>query len=73
MARFSKTKKEEVGLSPDSLFFRGEIKNETTTLRIIDFDGKNLNQFKVEDINEISNSFFRNFYSSFFYYRSVRD
>lgn len=53
MSRFIKKKKEEIGLSPDALVFRGEQKEEEVLLRIIDFDADNLKEDAFKTINEI--------------------
>ncbi len=52
MARFIKTKKETIGLSPDILLFRGEKKSDYVKLRVIDFDSDNLNEIEVKNISE---------------------
>jgi len=38
MARFLKKSKEEIGISPDELIFRGEKKIDDVLLRVIDYD-----------------------------------
>lgn len=53
MARFIKKHKHEIGLSPDELFFRGEKKVEEVTIRVIDFDAKNLEENALKEIVEI--------------------
>ncbi|WP_298285405.1 magnesium/cobalt transporter CorA [uncultured Lutibacter sp.] len=55
MARFLKTKKEEVGLSPEAFKLRGEKKSDAVLLRIIDFDPQKLEEYIVEEINNIEN------------------
>jgi len=52
MARFLKTKKETIGLSPDAILFRGEKKIDYTRLRVIDFDIDNLDELEVKNISE---------------------
>ena len=54
MARFIKKNKQEIGLSPDELIFRGQKKVEQVLLRIIDFDSKNLTEDDVKTVKEIS-------------------
>lgn len=54
MSRFIKKKKQEIGLSPDELIFRGEKKINQVLLRIIDFDANNLNEDSIETVKEIS-------------------
>lgn len=46
MARFIKKKREEIGLAPDDLLFRGTPKINKVQLRVIDFDATNF----VEDV-----------------------
>jgi magnesium transporter len=40
MGRFLKKQKQEIGISPDELLFRGEQKIEDVLLRVIDFNGE---------------------------------
>ncbi len=54
MARFIKKNKQEIGLSPDELIFRGQKKVEQVLLRIIDFDSENLTEDDVKTVKEIS-------------------
>ncbi|NNC50984.1 MAG: magnesium/cobalt transporter CorA [Flaviramulus sp.] len=54
MTRFIKKKKEEIGLSPDDLIFRGTQKIEQVLLRIIDFDATNLKEDAVKTVREVS-------------------
>jgi magnesium transporter len=53
MSRFIKKKKEEIGLSPDALVFRGEQKEEEVLIRIIDFDANSLKEDAIKTISEI--------------------
>ncbi len=53
MARFLKTKKETIGLSPDAIFFRGDKKSDFTRLRVIEYNSRNLDEFEVKSISEI--------------------
>jgi magnesium transporter len=53
MARFLKTKKEEVGLSPDEFKLRGEKKSDVVSLRVIDYDAENLTEIEINKIHEI--------------------
>lgn len=53
MARFVKKQKEEIGLSPDALVFRGTQKSDHVLLRVIDFDANNLEDNIVQTINEV--------------------
>lgn len=54
MTRFIKKKKEEIGQSPDELFFRGKKKMDQVVVRIIDFDAENLTEDLVASVKEIS-------------------
>lgn len=53
MARFIKKRKQEIGLSPDDLLFRGERKVENILLRIIDFDAKSLEEKTIQTVKEV--------------------
>lgn len=52
MARFIKKPKEEIGLSPDALIFRGEQKSKDVLLRIINFDASNLQEDAIKTVQE---------------------
>ena len=52
MARFIKTHKKEIGISPDDLLFRGKQKSDEITLRIIDYDSENLEENAINKVNE---------------------
>ena len=54
MTRFIKKKKQEIGLSPDALIFRGQKKVDKVLLRLIDFDSNNLTEDDVKTVKEIS-------------------
>ncbi len=54
MTRFIKKNKKEIGLAPDDLIFRGEKKTDQISLRIIDFDSKNLTEDTAKTVKEIS-------------------
>ena len=54
MTRFITKTKQEIGLSPDELIFRGQQKTEQVQLRIIDFDAENLTENDVKTVKEIS-------------------
>jgi magnesium transporter len=54
MTRFIKKNREDIGLAPDELKFRGDKKMEQVLLRIIDFDANNLNENMLETVKEIS-------------------
>ncbi|MCB0727519.1 MAG: magnesium/cobalt transporter CorA [Ignavibacteriae bacterium] len=53
MARFIKKHKEEIGLSPDDLSYRGKQKIENVLLRVIDFDAENLEEDAVRTVQEV--------------------
>ena len=54
MTRFIKKNKQEIGLSPDELIFRGQKKINQVLLRIIDFDSTNLKEDEVKTVREVS-------------------
>jgi magnesium transporter len=53
MARYLKTKKEHLGLSPYEIHFKGEKKSEEVVLEVIDYDSENLDEFIAKDVNEV--------------------
>jgi len=53
MARFLKKTKEEIGISPDELIFRGEKKIDDVLLRVIDYDANNLKEVTINSIEEV--------------------
>ena len=53
MARFATKHKNEIGLAPDALVFRGEKKVDFVSLRLIDFDSVNLEEHVVNSIGEL--------------------
>jgi magnesium transporter len=52
MARFSKTKKEEIGISPYDLVFRGDKKSNTVLLRITDFNDEYIHELEIENLTQ---------------------
>ena len=50
-----KKQKKEIGLSPDSLYFRGKKKMDRVLMRIIDFDASNLEEIVVQKVDEVLN------------------
>ncbi|NNC45773.1 MAG: magnesium/cobalt transporter CorA [Winogradskyella sp.] len=54
MNRFIKKNKQEIGLAPDELIFRGQKKTDQVLLRIIDFDAKNFKEEDVKTVKEVS-------------------
>lgn len=55
MARFVKKRREDIGLAPDDISFRGEQKMENTVLRIVDFDVENLEETSIDSIQKVLN------------------
>ena len=53
MARFVAKQKNEIGLSPDALLFRGDKKVDYVRLRLIDFDSNNLEENVVKTVKEV--------------------
>ncbi|WP_430816312.1 magnesium/cobalt transporter CorA [Carboxylicivirga sp. RSCT41] len=54
MARFLKSKKEFIGLSPDSIQFRGEKKIETVSIQLYNYDGISLTEDNFEEVEKLS-------------------
>ncbi len=54
MSRFTKKKKEDIGLSPYALVFRGQKKTEKIRLHILDFDQNDVREFDVKSIKQLS-------------------
>lgn len=53
MARFVKKQKQEIGLAPDALYFRGKKKIDKVLLKLIDFDANSLEESAVETVKEV--------------------
>lgn len=53
MARFIKKRKEDIGMAPDELLFRGEQKTDTIQLRLIDFTADDLEENVVNTVKEV--------------------
>ncbi len=53
MARFIKKPKDEIGISPDELFFRGEKKVDEVALGIIDFDANNVTEDTIKTVQQV--------------------
>ena len=53
MARFVKKRKEDIGRSPDDVFFRGEQKIDEVLLRVIDFDAEKLQEKIIRKIEQL--------------------
>ena len=54
MARYLKTKKEHLGISPYEIHFKGEKKSDEVILEVIDYDSENLDEFNAKDVNEVA-------------------
>jgi magnesium transporter len=54
MARFLKSKKEHIGLSPDSILFRGEKKIDDIIIQLIWYDKENFTQLELNDITDLN-------------------
>lgn len=52
MARLLNKSKEEIGISPDELLFRGEQKIDEVLIRVIDFDASNLVEETLKSVSE---------------------
>jgi len=53
MARFIKKQKQDIGRSPDELYFRGEKKIDEVLLRILNFDPDHLKEATIENVSDI--------------------
>ena len=53
MTRFVKKQKQEIGLSPDDLIFRGKQKADSVLLRVIDFDADNLEENALDTVTDV--------------------
>jgi len=53
MSRFIKKKKEDIGLSPYALVFRGQKKTEKIVLRAMNFDMEEVHELDVKSTNEL--------------------
>ncbi|HZJ21215.1 MAG TPA: magnesium/cobalt transporter CorA [Pricia sp.] len=53
IARFVTKRKEDIGLSPDDISFRGEKKMDEVVLRIIDFDVETLEEHTIESVEKV--------------------
>lgn len=54
MSRYIAKDKQEIGLSPDDLIFRGKKKSDEVLLRMIDFDAEHLTENDVKTVKEVS-------------------
>ncbi|WP_340200652.1 magnesium/cobalt transporter CorA [Ascidiimonas sp. W6] len=55
MARFVKKRKEDIGLSPDDISFKGIQKMDKVLLRIVDYDEENLEENSIDKVEVIVN------------------
>lgn len=53
MTRFIKKNKQEIGVSPDKLIFRGQQKIDQVLIRLIDFDANNLLEDRAKSVKDI--------------------
>ncbi len=53
LGRFVKKRKEDIGLSPDDISFRGTQKMDSVLLRIIDFDANDMQENALKKVNEV--------------------
>ena len=53
MARFENKDKSTIGLSPDDIKFRGERKMDNVVIRLIDYDGSNLEERIIDNIEDV--------------------
>ena len=53
MARFIKSKKETIGLSPDELRFSGEKKIDKARLRCINYNADDLSETELKSVSEV--------------------
>ncbi len=60
MARFLKAKKEHIGLSPDSLYFRGEKKIDNTLLNLISYNKDQIEVYRPAEVSELITSINKN-------------
>lgn len=54
MSRYTRKKKEEIGLSPYALIFRGQKKSESVSITAMDFDLDEVREFSIEKPEQIS-------------------
>lgn len=54
MSRYTRKKKEDIGLSPYALIFRGQKKTESITITAMDFDQEEVREFGIERTEKIS-------------------
>ena len=54
MSGFTKKKKEEIGLSPYALVFRGQHKTEKIGIHVLDFDSENVKEFDAKTTKQLT-------------------
>ena len=54
MSRYTRKKKEDIGLSPYALIFRGQKRAESITITAMDFDQEEVREFGIERTEKIS-------------------
>lgn len=54
MSRYIKKKREEIGLSPYAIVFRGQKKTEDISIRVMDFNLENLQEFSPKSVESLS-------------------
>lgn len=52
MSRLIKKQKNEIGMSPDAFYFRGQKKIDNVLLRIIDYDANNLGEYQIDNVQD---------------------
>lgn len=53
MSRYIRKKKEEIGLSPFAMVFRGQKKSDKTILRVFEYNPTIVNEFEIETFEEV--------------------
>jgi magnesium transporter len=53
MSKLLQKQKKEIGIGPDAIYFRGQKKMDQTLLRVIDFDGNNLEEVDINTVNDV--------------------
>ena len=54
MSRFIRKNKEDIGLSPFAVVFRGQKKTEKIRIRLFDFDKENVNEMELDSLDEFA-------------------
>ena len=53
MSRYTKKKKEHIGLSPYALVFRGQKKTETTAMQAMEFDLQDVRELEIKSVEDL--------------------